>query len=90
MPGSGQERGKCHRLPMEDTVEAFWGGVTPSTVVSGDAGVGRVRDGSHGDLRMAVFLASYSLPVFFAFLCFSFSVVPFHVVIAGTTHSVSI
>ena len=48
-PGSRRERGKCHRRPMEDIVEACWGGVTPSTVVSGDAGVGRVCDGSHGD-----------------------------------------
>ena len=48
-PGSWRERGKCHRLPMEDMMEACWEGVTPSTVVSGDAGVGRARDGSHGD-----------------------------------------
>ena len=40
MPDSWRERGKCHRLPMEDIMEASWGGVTPSTVVSGDAGVG--------------------------------------------------
>lgn len=48
-PGSRRESGKCHRLPMEDMVEACWGGVTPSTVVNGDAGVGRVCDDSHGD-----------------------------------------
>ena len=49
MPDDWRERGKCHQLPMEDMMEAFWGGVTPLTVVSGDAGIGRVCDGSHGD-----------------------------------------
>ena len=46
---SSKEEGECHRLPMEDMMEAGWGGVTPSMVVSGDTGVGRVGDGSQGD-----------------------------------------
>ena len=48
-PGRWKERGECHRLPTGDMMEASWGGVTPSMVVSGDAGVGTVRNGSQGD-----------------------------------------
>ena len=48
-PGRWKERGECHRLPTGDMMEASWGGATPSMVVSGDAGVGTVRNGSQGD-----------------------------------------
>ena len=46
--GAWKGKGECHRLPMEDIMEAFWGGVTPSVVVSGDAG-GTIRIGSQVD-----------------------------------------
>ena len=47
--GRWKERGECHRLLMEDMMEACWEDVTPSTVLSGDAGVGAIRDGSQVD-----------------------------------------
>ena len=67
--GRCKERGGCHRPPLEDMMEACWGGVTPSMVVSGDAGIGRVRNGSlegwQSSLRLFLCL---SISPFFPFL----------------------
>ena len=78
---------------MEDMMEACWGGVTQLMVVSGDAEVGRIRNGSHVDRRATVFLALFSLSVhlpFFPFLSLSSPVIPPVIVIAGMTHSFSV